>query len=75
MKLVNEVLKLTERKQYEIEVEVRDARKALDALKDDVSLNFKTKGSNVYVFKDIDDYETAMDILNLIKIPFKSSDD
>src|SRR5690554_809608 len=47
---------LTEAK-YEVEVEVRDARAANDLAKDMFRGSYKNDGSNVFIFKNEDDYE------------------
>jgi len=44
-------------------VSVRDARTALEALGDDRGLEFKTKGTNHFIFNTDDDFDTAMEIL------------
>lgn len=63
---------LTEQKQidekYEVEVSVRDARKAQDIAQDMFRGTYKNKGSNVYVFKKEDDYEDFVDTLKQHKI-------
>ena len=55
-------------KKFTIEVDVRDAKKALAALKDDPNMKFKTDGSNFYIFKSQDDFFAAEDILKRAKI-------
>lgn len=63
---------LVEQKQidekYEVEVSVRDARKAQDIAQDMFRGTYKNKGSNVYVFKKEDDYEDFVDTLKQHKI-------
>lgn len=63
---------LVEQKQidekYEVEVSVRDARKAQDIAQDMFRGTYKNKGSNVYVFKKEDDYEDFVDTLEKHKI-------
>lgn len=53
---------LTEAK-YEVEVEVRDARAANDLAKDMFRGSYKNDGSNVFIFKNEDDYEEFKDEL------------
>jgi hypothetical protein len=53
---------------YEVEVSVRDARKAQDIAQDMFRGTYKNKGSNVYVFKKEDDYEDFVDTLKQHKI-------
>jgi len=60
---MNNFERLIEKKIYSIEVSVRDARKANDALKDDRHLKFDTDGSNVFIFKSENDLENALDML------------
>jgi hypothetical protein len=55
---MNECVRLAEASKYTIEVAVRDARKANEILQDMFRNDYKTKGSNVFVFKD---EETAYD--------------
>jgi len=55
---------LNEKKEYFIEVSVRDARKALDHLDDMHRRKYKTDGSNYYIFKDEDE---AYDVLQHFK--------
>lgn len=62
--LVNEVTK----SDYFIEVDVRDAKKALEALKDDPNTKFDNDGSNYFIFKNEDDLLAAEDILKRAKI-------
>lgn len=63
---------LAEQKQidekYEVEVSVRDARKAHDIAQDMFRGTYKNKGSNVYIFKKEDDYEDFVDTLKQHKI-------
>lgn len=66
MKSYREIL--NEAKKFEIEVDVRDAGKALAALKDDPNMKFKTDGTNFYIFKTEDDLFAAEDILKRAKI-------
>jgi hypothetical protein len=55
---------------YEIEISVRDARKAFDVLRDQPSIWDATKqlASNAYKFKTLDDYEEAIQLLKSHKI-------
>jgi hypothetical protein len=52
---------------WAIEVAVRDARKALDLLKDE-KVKFKTDGTNYYKFKNEDDFAAAEDAFKRGKI-------
>lgn len=55
---------ISEKKEYFIEVSVRDARKALDHLEDMHRRKYETDGSNYYIFKDEDE---AYDVLQHFK--------
>ena len=66
MKTFRQILR--EAKKFTIEVEVRDAKRALEALKDDPNMKFKTDGTNFYIFKTQDDLLAAEDILKRAKI-------
>lgn len=55
---------ISEKKEYFIEVSVRDARKALDHLEDMHRKKYETDGSNYYIFKDEDE---AYDVLQHFK--------
>lgn len=49
---------LTEKKKsYEVTVSVKDARKTLDVAKDMFRGEYKTDGSNSFIFKDEDTYQ------------------
>ena len=47
-------------KGYEIEVSVRDARRAYDILNDDSFFEFSQPASNVFKFDSLDQYNEAM---------------
>jgi hypothetical protein len=62
---ISDNAKLTEK--WAIEVAVRDARKALDLLKDE-KVKFKTDGTNFYKFKNEDEFAAAEDAFKRGKI-------
>lgn len=51
---------ISEKKEFYIEVSVRDARKALDHLEDMHRRKYETDGSNYYIFKDEDEAYDAL---------------
>jgi hypothetical protein len=51
---------VSEKKEFYIEVSVRDARKALDHLEDMHRRRYETDGSNYYLFKDEDEAYDAL---------------
>lgn len=68
MTLAREVLDLLNETFYSITVDVRDARKVKELFRDDSSLIFKQNGSDVFIFKNQDDLDSALDILKRAKI-------
>jgi len=60
-----------EKDNYFIEVELRDAKKALDILKDE-KIKHKTDGTNKYLFSDEDEYFTAEDAFKRAKVKIDS---
>ena len=68
----NKPVELNEAKEkYFIEVELRDAKKALDILKDE-KIKHKTDGTNKYLFNDEDEYFAAEDAFKRAKVKIDS---
>jgi hypothetical protein len=56
------------KKIFTIRVDVRDARKALDALKDERNIKWKALATDHYVFPDEEELDAALDLFKRWKI-------
>lgn len=79
MSLASKILERTKveekKKPLIITLSVRDARKGLEIVKDDPNLKFKQPSSNVLVFGDEDDFDTALSMLKDQKIEIESTNE
>lgn len=57
-----------EKKGFEIEVAVRDARRAQEAIRDAFSGGFRLNGSNAFLFDEEEDQLAALETLRIAKV-------